>query len=127
MTPPAPDVYWTTAALYEGTGGGRTLQQLYTLTEQVAFGGPYYSGNLFFDTPAAYYVADGGTPRARLRRRDLVLRLLLHLPHPHHLHRRHTPADRRLHLLPRLPEGRPERPLLRHLLRQPHLVALELP
>ncbi|MFN7989464.1 MAG: PKD domain-containing protein [Thermoanaerobaculia bacterium] len=71
MTPPLPDVYWATAALYEGTGTNRTLQQLYTLADQVDFGGPYYEGSLYFDTPAAYYVTDGGA-RASLQVRRIV-------------------------------------------------------
>lgn len=70
MTPPPPDVYWATAALYEGTGSSRTLQQLYTLQEQGDFGGPFYDGNLFFETPATYYVTDGGT-RASLQMRRI--------------------------------------------------------
>lgn len=61
MTPPSPDVYWATAALYEGTGGSRILQQLYTLPDQVDFGGPFYTGSLYFTTPSTYYITNGGS------------------------------------------------------------------
>jgi|GEM_PF-3113709 len=60
MSPPAPDVYWLTAAIYEGTGSGRILQQLYTNPTQGDFGGPFYAGNVYFMTPANYYVTNGG-------------------------------------------------------------------
>lgn len=60
MTPPLPGKYWLSAALLEGTGSSRTLHRLYVQDKVSDFGGPFYNGSLYFETPAAYYVTDGG-------------------------------------------------------------------
>ena len=60
MNPPDPGMYWFSVALYEGSGASRQLQDLLTIPGMADFGGPFYTGGLFFETPASYDVTNGG-------------------------------------------------------------------
>lgn len=61
-TPPPPDTYWISLALYEGSGSSRTLHAIFTFSEQQDSGGPFYSenGTLYFEKPVNAYITNGG-------------------------------------------------------------------
>lgn len=61
-TPPPPDVYWVSLALYEGSGPSRVLHAIHTFSPQIDSGGPIYSdgGTLYFEKPVNAYITNGG-------------------------------------------------------------------
>lgn len=60
MTPPAPGLYWTSVALYEGSGPNRVLQFIYTEPVKWDAGGPFSSSTLYMEKPLSYYITNGG-------------------------------------------------------------------
>lgn len=60
VTPPDPGTYRFSLALCEGSGAGRILQDIFLGPEKVDFGGPFFQGSVFFETPASYSVSNGG-------------------------------------------------------------------
>lgn len=61
-TPPLPDVYWVSLALYEGSGSSRILHAIHTFSPQVDSGGPIHAdgGTLYFEKPVSAYITNGG-------------------------------------------------------------------
>ena len=61
-TPPPPDNYWVSLALFEGMGPSKSLQALHTFAEQIDSGGPFYDDGpaIYFEKPVSAYLTNDG-------------------------------------------------------------------